>query len=329
MRSLYCILLCLAWLPGLAQISQPSPFPLLDLPPSAWWAGLGGAAYALPSPNPADALFNPALLDSAAYYKVQFEAARYLGGIGYGQLSGATRLKRPQAMLHAGLRYLSFGELQRTDAFGQDQGTFVANQLAVFGGISYQLGPLRVGGNLQLLFGTLDGLNTWALAVDIGALYTFNKGMSRAGLVVQHAGWQLKPLVDTTGTETIPLAIHLSASHKLQGSPFTLSASLLNVETWPLPPPADSSTAALGNLTGRLALGLLAQVSPEVEARMGYNLARRRQLQLQGGSLGLSGWSFGLGVQLGRLQVDYAYSHFQLGLGLHQLGLVLKLRAAP
>jgi len=58
---------------------------------------------------------------------------------------------------------------------------------------------------------------------------------------------------------------------------------------------------------------------------MGYNVLRQAELSVTNASNGLTGFSFGAGVLLKKMQVRYARSQYQNGVGYNQFGLNVEL----
>ena len=63
----------------------------------------------------------------------------------------------------------------------------------------------------------------------------------------------------------------------------------------------------------------------KVEATIGYNHLRRKELNIGKDGNGLNGFSAGFAVILNKIQIRFARSNYQNNTGYNQLGLNLKL----
>ena len=66
-------------------------------------------------------------------------------------------------------------------------------------------------------------------------------------------------------------------------------------------------------------------IGDKLEVQAGYNYLRRKELNIGNNSNGLTGFSLGIGVLLGKMDIRYARTHFQNNSGYNQFGLNLTL----
>jgi hypothetical protein len=64
---------------------------------------------------------------------------------------------------------------------------------------------------------------------------------------------------------------------------------------------------------------------PHLEATIGYNFLRRRELSIGTEGNGLTGFAVGLRARFSKLQILYARSAYQRGIAANQIGITLQL----
>ena len=317
MRAL-CLLGLLAALaaPSWAQGRTETAYSLLRLDTSARTAALAGAG-ALDGDDPALMFVNPALLTPAAsgalalgYTNLALDVnagsavyARDVGLLGGLQLAGA-------------VRYLSYGEFERTGA----DGTFGASEAAVTVAASREVATgVRVGLATHALFASIDDAGGQALAADLGASYTNPEQGLVLGASVHHVGVVLSSL--GSAADRLPLDVRLTASKRLEYVPLTVSVAALDLQRFDGP---ETDSSFVGRALDHLAVGGELQLGQAFSVRAGYNGRRGNDLR-SGGRLDLAGVSVGAGVTLRRVSVSYAFSNRGAFGGLHQFGVRTKL----
>ncbi len=167
-----------------AQIVQTTAVPFLQIEPDSRAAGMGMTGVGIA--DNANALYwNPAGLAGQEGLEVTFTHAPWLPALGadlfYEYLAGKYSVEGIGTF--AGhLTFLNLGEQDRTDEFGNPQGTFKSYDLAI--GASYGtniMSNLAVGTGLRLIYSNLAGGSVVgeqmtragvAVGVDLGLLWT-------------------------------------------------------------------------------------------------------------------------------------------------------------
>ena len=305
-----------------AQARRDTGFDLVRLEPSARASALAGAGGALSGDDPLTALYNPALLTPDADRSLSVGYINHLSDVSAGAVTYARDLSRLGVTAAATVRYLSYGDFERTDAEGAAGGTFSAGEAAVTLSAARDLAPrVRGGASVHGLFATIDDAGAQALTADAGVTYTVESQGLVLGASVHHVGAVLGSLGETT--DRLPLDVRLTASKRLRYVPFTFTAQGFDLQDLgDRSPAADSS--ALRNALDHLAVGGELQLGRALALRGGYN-ARRADALRSGDRLDLAGISMGFGLDLKRVALDYAYNGWSQYGGLHQFGVRTRL----
>ncbi|MDW8466636.1 MAG: hypothetical protein RML35_10860 [Chloroherpetonaceae bacterium] len=130
------------------------------------------------------------------------------------------------------------------------------------------------------------------------------------GFAVLNLGTQLSGFDGVR--ENLPLDVRFSLSKKLEGLPLELTVGFIR-----LADPSDNFFTRFRQFT----VGGEFTITEAVKLRIGYSNLQRQDLSLTG-TLGLSGFSAGLGIAIEHFRFDYAFSSWGVLGGLHQLTLV-------
>ena len=198
-----------------------------------------------------------------------------------------------------GVKYLSHGDLIRTDESGQVLGTFTPQDVAVhLVGTRRLRDVLALGVTLKAIVSSIDDFTSDAYVIDLGATWDLSAS-TRAfdalvvGAAVTNYGFVRSGFTDTF-EDTLPFSLRLGAALQPREAPFTVVADLIV--------PNDN----------------------DVFASVGVEIVVPGGLSLRGGFDGgpdgldsdeLPGLAGGAGFGIGAVQVDYALSSLaELGL---------------
>jgi hypothetical protein len=87
----------------------------------------------------------------------------------------------------------------------------------------------------------------------------------------------------------------------------------------------SSKGFSFDKLFRHIVLATTIHIDKKVEATLGYNHLRRKELNIAKDGNGLNGFSAGFAVLLNKIQIRFARSNYQNNTGYNQLGLNLKL----
>ncbi|MBO6577149.1 MAG: PorV/PorQ family protein [Rhodothermales bacterium] len=318
-RFLPCILAFFLVLPASGQPVDATVFSLTTLDASARGAGFAGSSSALPSQGVLSFLENPAHLRAEAHGQLGLSLLNHVSALQTGTVAYSRHLEGIGSV-GAGLRFLGWGEIDRADALGEKQGTFSAGEFALSAGLSRVLNPTtRYGANVHWLRSSIDGQAANALALDAG-IFRYNPD-SRLGLSASiHS---LGAVISSIGEESnrLPVDLRLGISKRLLHLPF-----LFSVTAWDLTDfsGTDDDDTVLDNLLYHLKLGGAFQFSEHFEIRFGYDHRRHNALKVKS-RLDLAGVSFGTGIVVKWVAVDYGYNSWSSFGGMHRFAVTTRL----
>jgi hypothetical protein len=241
--------------------------------------------------------YNPAGLATLNNSQATVGFFKYLLDINSGNAAYSQKYK-DLGYFGIGIRYINYGTFDKYDEFSNKIGTFSSNDIAISLGYANRYDEnLKYGGNLKLIYSNIDTNRSTALAVDLGMIYSIPSAMLDIGASLLNAGTQLSEYIGTR--EELPLDLRIGISKKLEHTPLTVHLGLNN-----LTKDEDKLIDRFKNLT----VGGEFDFSENVRFRIGYNNALRQDLKT-GTSLGLTGFSTGLGVKFEeKYAVDYAFN---------------------
>ncbi|QXD14491.1 type IX secretion system protein PorQ [Rhodocaloribacter litoris] len=311
---LRCLLLFLVVpLAATAQPGDVTGFSFLRLEPSARAAALGGS-YAAVYGDDANALFyNPALLNEQMHGMLSLSYLNHLADLNAG-FAAYSRHYEGLGTFGLGLRFLSWGRLDRADEHGERQGTFGASDVALTLGAARTYGErLRYGAGIHAVYSSIAAYNASALAVDLGVLYLLAEQNLTLSASVNNLGVTLSSLGTLTRDE-LPLDLRLGFTKRLRHLPLLITVMGYNLHDLGDGP---ENASAVSNVLRYLAFGGEFQFSEAFNLRFGYNHRRHEDLKLKS-RLDLAGFGIGVGLKITRVRVDYAFNSWSSLGGLHQ-----------
>lgn len=347
--STYCsiifavlISICIAPTGSSAQNGGQTVFTLLNTPASARQTALGGENV---SQNPQDinqAYFNPATLTMDALYTPAFNYQFFFAGVKQNYLGyGFKPKKTSPLLLHTGLKYVSYGEFQYADEFGKINGTFSGSDLVFTAGGSIPISNRwTFGSNLKFIWSSLESYRASGLGVDLGVHYQFRDSLSWFGLSVRNMGGQLSTYYSGGPREPLPMRIVATITTRLRYVPLRLFLTAQQLERWhlryqdestpktdifgnPIPEPSAASIFVDNFFRHLVFAAEMSLGKPErLVLRLGYNHFRKKELEIET-YRSFAGFSGGVGLNLGKLTLDYGFGSYHLAGSAHHLGLRL------
>ena len=291
----------------------------------------GGVLVSYAAPDVSVALTNPALLNPLLHAQVNLTFTQVVAGINGYSLAGAVHDKKSSTTFGAGVFFLNYGQLQATDAAGNQEGTFRANDyvLQVSAGRHY-LQKWHYGATLKFIQSSYQVFRSTALAADVGLYYTDTaKGVS-IGVVAKNMGSQVKKYAGEP--EELPFDLQAGITKKLAKAPLAFSATIQQAHRFNLlyhdttfnnETNAEAQTSFSNKLLQHFVFASHIFISKQLELTLGYNHLRRTDLSIGTTSNGLAGFSAGFAARFEKLQVSYARTSYQRGASYNQFGLNL------
>ncbi len=291
MKQLLMILtaVCLLFsvIPLYAQDELPG-YDFLRTDVSARAAGLGGAFTGVA--DDANSIFyNPAGIASATKRTGSFTYVDHIMDFKNGTVT-YTHPLRPGLNLSMGIYYLDYGEFAGRDINGNDTGTFGANDYYVQAGAGYKYRDnIFLGFTGKFFSSKIESYSSTGIGFDAGALYMIKPGVTTAGIAIQNIGSVTSAFIESK--DALPTVVKGGLTHKLAHLPLMLSL--------------ESRYYTYGKFY--FAGGGEFSFSSRLKGRFGYN-SNRDDMKLGADDDRLAGFSFGLGFNWKKFNIDYAFS---------------------
>ena len=304
-----------------AQTGGFNSFQLLDLSFNARSSGLGGDFISVLDKDVNLGVSNPSLLNPEMNKVLSFNTAFLAGRINYGMLSYGIHTKKAGTIAPY-IKYVNYGEFQRTSIAGENEGTFTPVEMIVGGAIGKAVNKrISLGANVNFLYSQLETYNAIGASLDFAGTFYNKEEEFLFTVIAKNIGYQL-----TTYTEDIraplPAEIQMAVSYKLKHAPFRFSLLGHHLNNWDITyidPNLKATTDPLTGLTipaknvgffTKLAHHFTYQleilIGKNIEIRAAYDFHRRKELALEERS-GISGFSFGAGFIFNKFSLDYGF----------------------
>jgi len=319
-----------------SQVGGETVFAFLNLPTSPKQIALGGATLTNRN-DVSQTLWNPSAVNTELDGDLAVNYVNYIADISVGSLSYAKSFNPKYGTAFLGIQYISYGDLERTEASGPEVlGVFSARDIAFSLGYGYQYKDISYGINVKYVTSKIDTYNSSAILFDVGATYIDPNSSFVASLVIRNSGKQLTTFLDRE--EEISENVILSAEYRLEHVPLKLFATIDDISNWDIsePNPTESDTdietgeeteeeiSEFANAFRHLSLGAELWPEKKLNIRIGYNHRRSQEFQLDE-TRTASGLSYGFGFNGKRIKFDYAFAKFQEGAKYSTFGLTLHL----
>jgi hypothetical protein len=321
------VFLWLGVLHGFAQTQGGNPvFSFIKNPATADIAALGGTNVSLIGNNVAAGFSNPSLLRPVHHGQVATSFSSLLAGIN--QYTAMAGYMVGGQTLGLGVQYLNYGSIDQTDAAGNLLGMYRPSDFAVQIGTSKQYKEKWwLGAAAKFIHSNYGQFRSSALAVDASLTYFDEASGLQAGVVVTNMGTQLNAYAGAV-KEELPFEINAGISKKLAEAPLQFSLTLQQLQRFNL---LGSDTSFMVSEFGKkystfdkmmshVVLGAQLTLSDNINCNLGYNLLRRQSLNGYNITNGLNGVTFGVGVLMDKLHINYATGFYQRNM-FHQLSL--------
>lgn len=236
-----------------------------------------------------------------------------------------------------GLNYFGYGNTTATDASGNILGKFRPTDWVMqLSASRTYLDKWNYGATLKFISSNYGQYSSNGLALDVGVLFHDSSKLFSAAIVAKNMGMQLKKYEGTNADE-LPFDLQIGLTKRLANAPFSFSLTAQRLQQFnsSYNDTIFNNTNGFNNgslkkfsfdkLLNHLVLATTIYAGNHVELIAGYNFLRRKELNIGKAANGLNGFSLGLGVLLGKLQIRYARAYYQSNTAFNQLGLNMKL----
>lgn len=288
------------------------------------------------------ALQNPAFLNPRMHNQLALNYNLYYADIGIADLQYAYHVDSLKTDFSFGVQYLNYGNFEGTDVYGNLLGTVHAADYSVHLSASrHYLEHWRYGVNLKFAHSRLADRRASALLADVGVMYEDTARLFTLGVVAKNMGVMVQRYNPQERAEPLPFDLQLGFAKQLRNVPITLYMVGHHLYQWDVryDNPADiKNQNILGavdtnkkegshfadKLFRHINIGAEIVIGKRVTLSGAYNHLHRAELGTDEVK-GLAGFSFGAGIHLNKLDVQYARSNYGTAGAFNQLGLVLKL----
>ena len=241
--------------------------------------------------------YNPAGLATLEGKQASVGFFKYLMDINSGNVAYSQKYK-DIGYFGAGIRYMNYGSFDKYDENFENLGTFGANELALSLGYAnkYKVN-FHYGANVKFIYSSIDEYNSMALALDLGAMYVIPEEKLNFGISILNLGTQVKKYINTN--EKLPIDLRIGMTKSLEHLPLTVNIGFSNLL---------DEYAKFFERFKNIVVGGEFTLNDYVLLRTGYNNPQRQNFKT-GSSLGISGFSAGIGIRFGeRYKLDYAFN---------------------
>ena len=303
------------------QVGGEKVYQFLNLSTSARQIALGGEVLTILD-DVNQPIWNPSVISTEIDNKVSVNYTSYLAGINIGSLSYAKTISRRFGTVHGSIKYLDYGTLIEADEYGTEKGTFNASDIAISMGYAVNLPwtNFYFGSNIRIINSNIANFSSTGISTDLAVLYNNPYKTFTITLVARNIGTQI--ITFNGEREQLPFKIALGGSYKFEHVPLKWYFTLDNLQKWnvSVANPSDQTTDLQGNVTEEevgfigntfrhIVIGAELFPKSAINLRLGYNFRRSAELKLQNART-FSGISFGFGVKMNKLKINYAYSKF-------------------
>lgn len=305
----------------------------LRLPSSPLLAAMGGVNLSYPTTEVSYAANNPALLRQNLNGQLSLSFNAFVAATKAYSATGAFYSQKLKATFGGHVHFLDYGSLPNTDAAGNRTGDLrpVDYVMQASVGKTY-LQKWSYGLTLKFIHSGYGAYRSSALAADVGVFYRDSARGFSASVLAKNMGTQLTTFAGET--QELPFDLQVGATKRLAKAPFGFSLTAQRLQTFDIlyndsafnrDNNFSSSTSFLNKAALHLVFATHVYIVQNIEAHIGYNVLRRKELSYAEGGNGLTGFSAGLLVRFSKLQILYARSAYQRAIAANQVGISLYL----
>lgn len=309
-----------------AQNGGKTVFNFLNHSTSARMTGLGGNMIATKDKELALAWFNPASLSKEMDGQVAVSYDAMPQGVGTAYLGYAKHIEKANMTFHAGLQYFTYGTFDAADEFGNKQGTFSAQDMALVIGAARQLSEKwSLGLNTKFIYSNLETYTATGFSSDVAGTYFDPEKRITFTLLAKNIGFQAGTYT-SSARGSLPFELQMGVSKRLKHLPFRVSLIAKDLQKWNVTykdPNAKVETSVIGEATKETP-AILKQLDnvarhlllngefylgkkENIAVRFAYNHLAKKELSVAP-LRSLTGFSLGFGVKIKRFRVDFGHN---------------------
>ncbi len=316
-------------------------FEFLNLSQSPHTTALGGINVSNPEKDVTLVMQNPALNRPGLHNELAVNYNAYYAGISVANLAYSYHIPKLATSFALGVQYLNYGNFVQTDNIGNQYGNINAADYAITLSASRAYGERwRYGAALKWAQSNLYDRRATALLADVGVVYTDTANLLSIGVTAKNMGAMVQKYDPSGAAEPLPFDLQLGISKRFAHLPLRLLGTVHHLYEWDVrynnpedidrgnvfgtADTMDTKSHFGDKLFRHFIVGAELLVGKRITVTVAYNHLRRGELSLAE-KRALSGFSFGAGLHLNKLQIYYARSYYHLAGANNEFGLNISL----
>lgn len=298
-------------------------YPFLNIPVSARQAALGGDAVSIRDFDAGFATVNPGLMNLEQDQMLAVNYASYLAGTQYGTLSYVRDLEYGH-LIGFNARYMTYGDIPRTDENAEINGDFRAMDASVGVSYAYQFEEdFTIAGSTNFVTSKIDTYTSMAIVGSAGVTYHNKQSNETLALVFRNFGYQFKTFNGTR--ETVAFRVDLGYTKILDEFPLAFTVTAHDLQKINISQDYNNNGQEIRwsrKIADHFSLG--AELFPQqaFNLRFGYNVKRGNELAVLD-QRSFSGLSAGFGIKISSFRFDYAHVRFHNASNVNLFGITL------
>ena len=307
-----------------AQDGGQNAFLFVNVEHSPRIESLGGSAISIFDNDVSLSQTTRSLLNSKMHNELFFSFGDYFADISLVSFSYAVSLEKI-GVLGISLKAIDYGDFERNDAGGYNQGNFSVNDQVLTFGIGRKINEnFSFGMNLSLLNANYDNYRSYAFSSNVSLTYLHLHSEFYSTLLIKNIARQL--YASSYYNESLPYEIQFAVSKLLKHIPFRYHLTYNNINRFDIKSPyklmmqTNIETGELEIKEESIAKTFLRHITIGGELnpfrkslfiRTGFNFQRRFDLTTTSRPA-MVGFSWGIGFRLSKYYFDYSRSSYHL-----------------
>lgn len=303
-------------------------YSFLDMTSSARVAALGNTDLPIYDNDIQLGVYNPSLINKEMHNDIALSYVNYYADISHAMVQFSRSFEKVGSFAGT-VQYHSYGNMKYADEQGNvDGSTFSPSDYNIMIGWGRQLTPhWSIGANLKFAGIQYEQYKTFALAVDVAGSYRTDDGWMFS-LMARNMGYEVYSNFEGDRNE-LPFRLSVGASKRLEHVPFLFSVVYENIQKWDLSydDPLDlegnydpisgktkeksSGEKFADNLMRHIVFGGEIYIGKNLVLRAAYNYGMRQNLKTPS-KKGLCGFSYGVGINIWKLSINYSRSEMHI-----------------
>lgn len=335
--AVFCCMLSSTW----AQVTGGrTSFAFLQVGNSPYVSAMGSLVPVSIDQDISLYLQNPALLNRRMHNNLFVGYNNYIADVNLFNLAYGYHIRKWDTDVGVGIQSVQYGRFPYTDIYGNELGEVSASDFALNLSASRRYGnKWRYGATLKMAHSNLAGTTAFAVLADVGVLYEDTAELFSVGIVAKNMGLTLKKYHAGLPAEPLPFDLQLGVMKGLKNIPLRVFAVVHHLYEWdirfndPRLIPRDLTGAPIEDpdapkfadkIFRHFNFGAQLVLAKRVTATVAYSHLRRQELGFRN-ARGMAGFSFGINVDLKKINLQYGRSNYGNGLAYNEFGLVLPL----